>query len=430
MMEGYDFIMIPSKPTRDIDTPAFMSAILSFPGFGHVRLKRLIDDEVQRIGEFQHESVTERIEDPRHSKGEQREQGIQQKQNSHQIEATDTKKRSQQNKPSGQETTQEGVVTQEGVTTRQGVVTRQSETPRQGVVTRKGEVTRQSETTRESIVTSNSVKMQFNESSLYSETSPYRFDLDRLIFKFCTENGISEQVFRRKMRDFESTFISGDIIPVMCWSKLFPQGFLGLRDAPQVIFISGDPSILSCSNITIVGTRKHTFYGGKVVRRIIDSIKNIATESAVVSGLAYGIDSQAHQYTLDSGLRTIAVVAGGIDKGYPKRNERLYDEIVQKGAVLSEFPPGVDVVKGMFPMRNRLLAALSKMVIVVESSSKGGSMITARHAAEMGVDVLAVPGDIDRSVAEGCNLLIAQGAIPLYSFEVFDEYLELKRGAC
>jgi DNA processing protein len=132
--------------------------------------------------------------------------------------------------------------------------------------------------------------------------------------------------------------------------------------------------------------------------------------------LAYGVDSCAHNLALKRGIGTVAVVAGGIDKGFPSGNSKLYEDLCNRGAVISEFPPGKNIVKGMFPMRNRLMAAMSSSTLVVEAGERSGSLITSQVALDLGRDVFSVPGDINRTYSRGCNRLIAGGAIPLVDY--------------
>jgi DNA processing protein len=165
--------------------------------------------------------------------------------------------------------------------------------------------------------------------------------------------------------------------------------------------------------ITVVGTRKITSYGKWAVRHILEPLKELE-DIAVVSGLAKGIDSEVHKACLDFNIPTVAIVAGGIDKGYPKSNQEIYEEIVRRGLIISEFPPGRKIVKGMFPMRNRILAGISSAIVIVESDIEGGSLITMNLALEYGREIFAVPNCIDRKSLQGCNMCILQGAIPLF----------------
>jgi DNA processing protein len=164
--------------------------------------------------------------------------------------------------------------------------------------------------------------------------------------------------------------------------------------------------------ITVVGTREMSSYGKWAVGYILRVFKN--EDIVVVSGLANGIDAQVHKVCLDFGIPTLAVVAGGIDMGYPKSNQRIYDEISNKGLIISEFPPGRKIIKGMFPMRNRILAGISSATVVIESDIRGGSLITMQLALEYGRSIFCVPCDIDKYSLQGCNISIGQGAIPLF----------------
>jgi DNA processing protein len=192
-------------------------------------------------------------------------------------------------------------------------------------------------------------------------------------------------------------------------SNNYPSKLTNLSDYPPALFYKGNPSILSNRIITVVGTRKSSNYSNRVINKLFPSglwSKNIT----LLSGLAYGVDALVHQVALKNNISTAAVVAGGIDMGYPRGNQRLYEEIENEGCILAEFPPGKPIVKGMFPMRNRIMAALADIVIVIEGGEKSGSLITANLALELGKDVYAVPSDIDREVGKGSNLLIQNGA--------------------
>jgi DNA processing protein len=157
-----------------------------------------------------------------------------------------------------------------------------------------------------------------------------------------------------------------------------------------------------------VGARKATSYGLDVARELAAALA--LTELAVISGMALGIDSEAHRGALDSGGTTVAVLAGGSDVPYPASHAVLHRQISERGLVLSEMPPGVQPLKWMFPARNRLIAALAGMTVVVQAGARSGSLITARHAAELGRDVGAVPGEIRLPGSSGTNGLIADGA--------------------
>lgn len=190
--------------------------------------------------------------------------------------------------------------------------------------------------------------------------------------------------------------------------KEFPSRLLFIDDPPYLLFIKGEILDEDENSVAIVGARKSTSYGQLACKEIARdlSMKKIC----IISGLALGIDAIAHTTALENANRTIAVIGNGIDGVYPRRNERLYAEIAEHGAVVSEFPIGEQPLRYNFPVRNRIISGLSKLVIVVEAQKRSGSLITARLALEQGRDVYAVPGNIFSANSEGCNTLIRDGA--------------------
>lgn len=195
----------------------------------------------------------------------------------------------------------------------------------------------------------------------------------------------------------------------------YPKSLAELPDAPDSLFVKGE--LAKQPRVAIVGSRACTSYGMQTALAI--GVALSAAGYLVVSGLAKGIDTQAHRGALDASTTpTWAVLGCGIDRWYPKADEALGEEILSSGgAVLSEYPPGTPPSGWRFPPRNRIISGLSRAVVVVEATVKGGALITARYALEHAVDVLAVPGDINRRTSEGCNLLIADGAIPVTSVD-------------
>jgi DNA processing protein len=161
-------------------------------------------------------------------------------------------------------------------------------------------------------------------------------------------------------------------------------------------------------SVSVVGARKCSEYGRQVAQKIGEmlALNNIVT----VSGMALGIDSDAHMSALKAGGKTIAVLGSGVDVCYPRQNKSLYREICQKGLIISEYPPETAPKQWHFPSRNRIISALSEVLVVVEASKNSGSIITAVAAAEQGKEVLAVPGNINSGYSEGCNRLIRDGA--------------------
>jgi len=187
-----------------------------------------------------------------------------------------------------------------------------------------------------------------------------------------------------------------------------------LRDDPRrpaVLFAQGDPAVLDARRVGVVGTRNPTRRGAQTAARFGHELA--AAGVCVVSGLALGVDGAAHRGALDAATTApVAVVANGHGSPYPKRHRALWEAVAESGLILSEWPPGTAPDPFRFPQRNRILAALSEIVVVVESRIRGGSLITAREAAERGIDVFAVPGPIDERAAVGTNRLLLDGASP------------------
>lgn len=184
-----------------------------------------------------------------------------------------------------------------------------------------------------------------------------------------------------------------------------------IKDAPELLYYRGDLSVLSLPTVAVVGSRRATEYGKWVAYNLG---KRCAEHGVVVvSGMAEGIDSYAHQGALAGGGRTVAVFGTGIDICFPVNNGGLLRQILHDGLVLSEYPPGYPASKYTFPQRNRIISGLSYATVVVEAAISSGSLITAERAAEQGREVYAVPGNINRKTSIGCNKLIADGARPL-----------------
>ncbi len=178
--------------------------------------------------------------------------------------------------------------------------------------------------------------------------------------------------------------------------------------APAALFVAGDTSRLWLPQIAIVGARNATTGGLANARSFAQHLA--AAGFAVTSGLADGVDAAAHSATLDAGASTVAVMGTGPDLIYPRKHAALAARIRATGALVSEFPPGVEARPAHFPRRNRIIAGLSLGVLVVEASTQSGSLITARLAGEQGREVFALPGSIHNPLARGCHQLIRQGA--------------------
>lgn len=188
----------------------------------------------------------------------------------------------------------------------------------------------------------------------------------------------------------------------------YPEEFLGLADPPFLVYMAGDPSLARRPGVAVVGTRSPTPYGREVAAALSAGIA--AAGLAVVSGLARGIDTIAHRGALSVDGATVAVLGHGIDAVYPPENRALFDEVRTRGLLITEMPPGEKPLAGNFPRRNRLIAALSRGVLVVEMGLKSGAQHTVTYALELGREVMAVPGPIGSESSAGTNQLIKEGA--------------------
>jgi DNA processing protein len=185
-----------------------------------------------------------------------------------------------------------------------------------------------------------------------------------------------------------------------------------LPDMPRVLYGEGDrPDAFDAPCVAIVGTRAATPPGCSDARDIAAFCARAGL--TVVSGLALGIDAAAHQGALDAGGLTVGVVATGLDRVYPAQHKRLYARVREQGLVVSEYESGVAPLPWRFPIRNRIIAALAKAVVVVEAGASGGALSTAKHAREFNRTLYVVPGSRRNPSSLGCNALLATGAIPL-----------------
>ena len=202
----------------------------------------------------------------------------------------------------------------------------------------------------------------------------------------------------------------------------YPQILKTLSDAPPIITILGQIGLLSKPALAIVGTRNASFNGKNLTRQLSFAVSQ--KNYAIISGMARGIDSAAHEGALEGKGGTIAVLGTGIDVVYPPENEELYQRIKNEGLLISELPLGTQPFVGHFPRRNRLISGLSQGVLVIEAHTKSGSLITAQYAAEQGRDVYAVPGFPLDPRAQGPNRLLKDGAILVQNEEDIFAVLE------
>lgn len=188
----------------------------------------------------------------------------------------------------------------------------------------------------------------------------------------------------------------------------YPSSLRGLEDSPPILFLKGKDVDSTKPAVSIVGTRRPTSYGKAMTEKIAYDLASAGV--TIVSGMARGCDSAAHKGALKAGGYTIAVFGTGIDVCYPKENAKLYDEIVEKGTVLTEFAMGMAPLKHHFPLRNRIVSGLSSALILTEAPFRSGAMMTARFASDQGKDVFALPGSVANDNAQGPHKLIKDGA--------------------
>lgn len=201
----------------------------------------------------------------------------------------------------------------------------------------------------------------------------------------------------------------------------FPKLLDNTPDAPNLLFVKGNKGLLCKPQVAMVGSRKATHYG-------LANASDIATGLSkagfiITSGLALGIDGRCHAASIAAGSKTIAVLGTGIERCYPAKHRDLMEQIIENGALLSEFPLKLSPRPYHFPRRNRIISGLSIAVVVVEASIRSGSLTTANHAARQGREVFAVPGSIRHPSASGCHQLIADGAQLVLSIDELSQAL-------
>ncbi|PJC27943.1 DNA-protecting protein DprA [Candidatus Shapirobacteria bacterium CG_4_9_14_0_2_um_filter_39_11] len=218
--------------------------------------------------------------------------------------------------------------------------------------------------------------------------------------KFRSSFDLSSYYLRLCEKKIECYFLDGEN---------YPENLKKIDNPPFVLYVKGVIRPQDELSVAVVGTRKMSGYGGQVTESLVADL--VANGLTIVSGLARGIDSTAHKSTLSAGGQTIGVLACGLDRVYPPENEKLVEEICAgHGAVVSEFPLGMEAVPGNFPARNRIISGLSLGTIVIEGAEDSGALITARHAADQGREVFAVPGQITSRNSAGPASLIKMGA--------------------
>ncbi len=217
-----------------------------------------------------------------------------------------------------------------------------------------------------------------------------------------------KEAFKRAEKELTATR-NIDRCQLINWTEPeYPQTLLQIYDPPVLLYVRGDPQVLNLPSIAIVGTRRPTLYGTQMAERLG---RDLAVRGLViVSGMARGIDAIGHQGAMAANGRAVGVLGTGIDVCYPKENKKLYEKVLERGAIISEFPLKTHPAPENFPVRNRVVAGMPLGVVVVEGAQYSGSLITARLAMEFGREVFGVPGNVTQPVSFAPNLLIKQGA--------------------
>lgn len=215
--------------------------------------------------------------------------------------------------------------------------------------------------------------------------------------------------------------LTPEVVRITPSDATYPPRLRQLHDPPAALFVRGNVRAMEAPCVTIVGSRRSTGYGRRVAGEL--AAEAVRAGWTVVSGLALGVDGAAHRGALEAGGVTVAVLGGGPDRAYPRAHQGLMDQLLERGAVLSEYAPGVTPRKHHFPRRNRILAALARRVVVVEAAARSGALITAGLAADMGADVWAVPGSIYSPCSRGTHGLLEDGAIPVTSLDAWRDSL-------
>ena len=212
-------------------------------------------------------------------------------------------------------------------------------------------------------------------------------------------------------------------IAIIAWDDpRYPPLLRNIHDPPVVLYVLGNPALLCCKGIGIVGSRAATHYGRSIAAQMARSL--VIRGFTIISGMALGIDTAAHRGALAEAGSTIAVLGCGLDIIYPPGNHALYKAIGSSGAIVSEYPLGTLPDNFRFPARNRIISGLSLGILVVEATNRSGSLITANHALEQGREVFAVPGRIDSVKSAGTHKLLQEGAKLVHSVnDIAEEFL-------
>ncbi|MBT5954323.1 DNA-protecting protein DprA [bacterium] len=250
---------------------------------------------------------------------------------------------------------------------------------------------------------------QWNFYTKYNNVSEFLSDSEQVkgLFSFEKFSQIQRLATTFSLEKIEEKLKKNGIKTCFFGDEHYPFYLSEIYDPPLILYYKGDINCLKSPCLGVVGSRKYSNYGQSVTSRFV---KKLSHHFCIVSGLAIGIDTLAHEATLEESRFTAAVVANGLDTVYPRMNIGLSTQIEKTGCIVSEMPMGTTVMPFRFPRRNRIISGLSKGVLVVEAQRKSGSLITCRTALEQDRDVFAVPGSVFSFTSTGCNDLIKDGA--------------------
>lgn len=229
-------------------------------------------------------------------------------------------------------------------------------------------------------------------------------------------NGLRNIDEARKRAEVELEFCQKHgIMPLTMNDERYPARLRECDDAPLMLFYRGNADLNQQYVINIVGTRRCTEYGKDMIRRFVSDLKMLCPKVLIVSGLAYGVDINAHRAALQNGYETVGVLAHGLDQIYPPRHRETAVQMISQGGLLTEFFTQTNADKVNFVRRNRIVAGMSDACILVESAERGGGLITARLSRDYNRDVFAFPGRVGDKYSEGCNNLISSNGAALLS---------------
>lgn len=222
----------------------------------------------------------------------------------------------------------------------------------------------------------------------------------------------------------QQAYMNDNIFPLPYTHPLYPKQLFELIDPPTVLYLKGNSQLLqNHHHIAVIGTRKATAYSATAMNYILPPL--VEKNYTIVSGLARGADTMAHKLTIALGGQTIAVLGHGFHHLYPQENKTLADTMAKNHLLMTEYPPYIHPNKWTFPARNRIISGLSQALVVTEAALRSGTMITTGHALEHGKDVFVVPGPITSKLSEGTNLLLQEGATPVWNGYQIVEALQM-----